>query len=145
MATHPRTKNISLRSGRITSTHPRTKNISLRSGRITSVHFWTMTVASLHQSYLFRQVMIFPSALTLPPARKRLKQSLLWKPTKQLALIVQLLQRLSKEVATRWLIPSMPSARRCTPACHLLNSGYQMSSSHYRKRVICLKWQTTEE
>ena len=37
----------------------------------------TMTVASLHQRYLFRQVMIFPSALTLPHERKRLKQLLL--------------------------------------------------------------------
>ena len=27
----------------------------------------------------------------------------------------------------RWLIPSMPSARRCTPTCRLLNSGWQMS------------------
>ena len=117
---------------------PRMKNIFLRSGRTTSVHFWTMTVALLHQTYLLRHVMIFPSALILLPVKTQLKQLQPWKPTKLLALLAQLLQRLSKEVVTRWLIPSMPSARRYTPTCRLLKSGWQMSSSHCRRRVICL-------
>lgn len=109
-------------------------------GNSTSVLFCTTIVAWFHQNYLPKPMKTFPPVPNLVFEKKQLKQLLPWKPIKHLALIVQLLLKPSKDVMIVWLMLFIPSACKYTLTCRLLNSGWLMSLSDCRRRVICLSW-----